>query len=169
LPKKKAEPTPAPVDIARYRRPARYRDFAYVEMPGLEDGQEPLRITVQSNLSFRQLDAIPYGKGTPYVDVFQAIAPYITAWNVEREVLETGEVEPVPPPSEAGWEVLQVLDHIEAHWVMDKVKFGYLAVAEDAEAAASKMQQFLADAKERASRQSEPTGGPSRGDEAASA
>jgi hypothetical protein len=167
LPKKKA-PAP-PIDIARYRRPARYRDFDYSEMPGLEEGQEPLRITVQSNLSFGQLDAIPYGKGTPYVDVFHAIAPYITAWNVEREVLETGQMEAVPPPAEAGWEVLQVLDHTEAHWVMDKVKFGYLAVAEDAEAAADKMRQFLADAKERASRQSEPTGGPSRGDEAASA
>jgi hypothetical protein len=169
MPKKKSEPTPPPIDIARYRRPARYRDFAYSEMPGLEEGQEPLRITVQSNLSFGQLDAIPYGKGTPYVDVFQAIAPYITAWNVEREVMETGELEPVPPPSEAGWEVLQVLDHIEAHWVMDKVKFGYLAVVEDAEAAAGKMRQLITDAKERASRQSEPTGGPSRGDDAATA
>ena len=166
MPKKKPAP---PIDITRYQRPARFREFAYTEMPGLEEGQEPFTVTVRTNLSFAELDAIPYGKGTPYVEVFKAIAPYVTAWNVQRVVQETGALEAVPPPAEAGWEILQVLDHIEANWLMDKVKFGYLAVAEDAEAAMVAMRKALADAKEHASRRSEPTGGPSRGDAAASA
>lgn len=165
MPKKKAEI----VDLARYRRPARYREFTYSEMPGLEEGAEPFTVTVQSNLSFAELDAIPYGAGTPYIEVFKAISPYVTAWNVEREVLETGQREAVPPPAEAGWEILQVLDHIEANWLMDKVKFGYLAVAADAEAAQKALREALERAKKNASRPSEPTDGPSSGDDRESA
>lgn len=165
MPKKKA----GIVDLARYRRPARYREFTYDEMPGLEDGAEPLRVTVQSNLSFAELDAIPYGAGTPYVDVFKAIAPYVTAWNVQRVVHETGQLEDVPPPAEVGWEILQVLDHLEANWLMDKVKFGYLAVAADAEAAQKALREALERAKKNASRPSGPTDGPSSADDRESA
>ena len=166
MPKKKqpAVEALAPVtQITGYQRPHRYREFAYTEHPDLVEGQEPLRITVRSNLSFEELDAIPYS-GVTYDEVRTAIAPYVVGWNLIRPCLETGQMERVPPPAEVGPEIMQLLDHIETNWVLDKVKLGYLQVAKDAEDAAKKMRQFLADAKERASRGSEPTPEPSRGD-----
>lgn len=156
MPKKTTKP--APVAITGYVRPLIYREFTYDEYPNLPEGAEPLTVKVPVNLSFDQLDAIPYSTGTAYADLWQVIAPYVVEWNVIRTALETGQPEPVPPPAEAGWEVFRVLDHIEANWVADKVKFGYLAQVEDAKAAADKMRQLIADAKGRASRQSERTG-----------
>lgn len=158
MPKKKPQPAiEAVTPITGYRRPHTYREFRFDEYPDLPAGAEPLTVKVRANLSFDEIDAIPFGAGTPYADVFQAIAPHVVTWNVIREVLETGQMEAVPPPAEAGWEVLQVLDHLEANWVLDKVKFGHLAVQADAAAATEKMRQLIADAKERASRRSEPT------------
>lgn len=148
------------IDVSRYARPLRYREFTYSDMPGLEEGQTPLTIKARSNLSFDEIDAIPFRTGVPYSDLFQSIAPHIVGWNVRRTVLETGIDEDVPPPAEAGWEVLQVLDHIEANWVAEQVKFGYLATAEDAQNAAAALRKALDSAKKNGSRQSGTTPAP---------
>lgn len=172
MPRAKKQPAVeavAPVPITGYVRPHTYREFKYVEYPDLPEDAEPLTVKVRANLSFDEIDAIPFGAGTPYADVFQAIAPHVVAWNVVRVALETGQPEAVPPPAEAGWEVFTVLDHLEANWVLDKVKFGHLAVQADVAAATEKMRQFLADAKERASRRSESTDARPNGSDSESA
>jgi hypothetical protein len=170
MPKKKAavEAVTPVVDVSRYQRPARYRWFEYSEMPGLEEGQEPLRVKLRSNLSFMELDQIPFSAGVSYTELFQAIAPYVVEWNVQRTVIETGEMEAVPPPAEAGWEVLQVLDHIEANWVAEQVKYGYLATAEDAKNAAEALRKALTDAKKNGSRGSGTTPVPSNAEDSGS-
>ena len=161
LPKKKqpaviaAEPPPT----QGYRRPYRYREFEYKEMPGLEPGMTALKVTVPINFSFGELDDLrEHTKaGESYESVFQYIAQYIKEWNLTRVALETGQSEPVPPPAEAGWEVLQLLDHIEAHWVIDKLRFGHLALIEDASKVMDLMRKAQEAERKNASAPSEST------------
>ncbi len=121
-PKKKTAPkSTAPVFI---RQPI-YQEFR-MELANAPEGSEPLTAKVQVNIPFLQLDAIPRGNEATFQDIFEGIARYVGEWNLTAEDLETGKVEPVPPPAEAGWEVLQCLDHMQAIWLIDKVRYGYL-------------------------------------------
>lgn len=81
--------------LLRYRKCTR-------ELADQPEGTEPFTVTVQSNLSFEQINAIPVGRGVSFQDGFAAIAPYVTGWNLVGVNHETGEPEAVPPPAEAG-------------------------------------------------------------------
>ena len=102
MPKKAKSEAPA-FDLSQYREPKHY-----VEREIEREGQEPLRVTLQ-DLSIRQTNAIPWSARLPLKDVFEHIAPYVVSWNFEAENIETGELVPVPPPAEVGWEVLEFL------------------------------------------------------------
>lgn len=71
------------------------------------EGAEPFRATIVTSLTFAEIAAIPLNSETTWPELFQAIAPYVTEWNAMGRNLETGEYEPLPPPAEAGPDVLR--------------------------------------------------------------
>lgn len=117
-------PGPMPMPMARVGRRPLYGEAKFDLVEPLE-GEEPLIVTIQINLAYEQLEAIPFHEGATNLEAWQAIAPFVTAWNVKRWNHATGEKEPVPPPAEAGWEVLKVLDALETYWLQRVVRFGY--------------------------------------------
>lgn len=69
------------------------------------EGAEPFRATIVTSLTFAEIDAIPISGN--WGEIFDAIAPYVVAWNVMARNSETGEYEPLPPPADAGADVLR--------------------------------------------------------------
>ncbi|MGB3305496.1 MAG: hypothetical protein WBA63_04865 [Thermomicrobiales bacterium] len=130
MPKKKAEApvpnlTPVPTPISAYQRKPRYKEYM---LDLTDDGEqlEPLRVKVRSNLTFGELNDIPGGPDATFEEIFVAIAPHVIEWNASAMNAETGELEVVPAPAVAGPDALLVLDHLEALWLVQKVKYGYL-------------------------------------------
>lgn len=107
-----------------YQRPPRYETFEYKPDPD-NPPEHPLWVTVQTNLSFRELNAIPYGPGTPYTALMATTARYVVDWNARALNLDSGEWEIVPPPATAGPDIYLVLSTDEAEWIFSKVKTGY--------------------------------------------
>ena len=96
------------------------------------DGQEPLKAKVQVNIPYGELSAIPSGRPGADVtveEVFAAIAPYVSEWNLLAIDESTGQPAPVPAPMAAGAEVLGLLDWPELIWIVDKVRHGWGLVA----------------------------------------
>jgi hypothetical protein len=97
-----------------------------------EEGSPPLTVTVQTNLSFEQLDAIPSAmrpnENGDGVIVFAtdkhraAIAPYVLEWNAEAVNEKTGEAIALPPPAEAGPDIFRALDWQVAAWLAVRLK-----------------------------------------------
>jgi hypothetical protein len=55
----------------------------------------------------------------PWEPIMRQIAPLIVSWNAAALNQETGEWEELPPPAEAGWEVLErVSQNVSAFLVM---------------------------------------------------
>lgn len=76
-------------------------------------GREPLIVELK-DLSVAETNAIPYSDRLKVADVFQVIAPYVVGWNLRLVNKATGELADVPPPAEAGWEVLELLSPNES-------------------------------------------------------
>lgn len=135
MPRKKAAPVAAVeqveppkatvIQMSGYRRRPLYGETTYDIVEPME-GYEPLKATIRINLSYEELEAIPFNRKVTNQEVWEAIAPHVTAWTVTRYNHETGDYEPVPPPAEAGWEVLKALDSLETVWLHRAVRFGYL-------------------------------------------
>lgn len=114
-----------------YRTRPRTRELA-CDWDGLapDDGCEPLRATVRTNLTWDEIDALPnpvlvrdgqtYFLNSP--EIREGIAPYIVAWNVEGRNSETGEVGPLPAPAEAGPDVLKACDRLVTSWLAVEMK-----------------------------------------------
>ena len=94
-----------------------------VEVAPREEGDEPLRVTVRSNLTFDELDALPSGEEVPYQAIFEAVARYVAAWN-----LTDAEGGKVAPPAEAGPEALRRVPPEVVVWLLERVQTGYLVV-----------------------------------------
>jgi hypothetical protein len=111
------------------------------DFPGLEpdEGCEPLRATVRTNLTFDELDAIPVAvfveDGTVMyrstAEMRAAIAPYVLAWNIDADDVETGETVPVIPPAEAGPDVLRTVDPLITVWLASRLKTIHIPSKED--------------------------------------
>lgn len=131
--KKAAEPAPV-FDISQFREEKRYvwRDIE-------TEREKPLRVKVE-DLSIRQTNDIPWGLKVPLAEAFAAIPEYIVEWTLEAENLSTGEVVPVPPPAEVGWEVLELLTNDEGSSVVN-----WLKVPQYMKAAAEKKSQSESD------------------------
>lgn len=125
--------TEAPPAAGGFREAPRYRT---IEAPsgspwdGTASGSAPLSITVRSNLFGAELDRLRWARDRAIAEkddriVFEAVAPYVTAWNAEAPVFdpETGELEwrRLPPPAEAGWEVLAQVDWRTALYVVTRL------------------------------------------------
>ncbi len=97
--------TTAPVFNIDEYRVARHYDEREIEMAG----GETLHVTLL-HLTTREAKGIPFTTKTKLQDAYEAAAPYITGWDLQAENLKTGASIDVPPPAEAGWEVLEMLD-----------------------------------------------------------
>jgi hypothetical protein len=71
------------------------------------DGVEPFWAEIRDDLSFAEIERIPYGIGNKYSDLWDAMAPYVTAWNATALNPETNQWEPVPAPADAGPDVFK--------------------------------------------------------------
>jgi hypothetical protein len=86
------------------------------------EGHDLFTVTVRSNLTFDEIDAIAYGNGAMHIDLWKSIAPYVLAWNATAINLETGQVEPIPPPVEAGPQVFSAIDPVVVEWLGFRLK-----------------------------------------------
>lgn len=124
MPKKTAAP-----NVTGFRVRPRYRDVT-CDWFDLEDGEEPLKATIRTNLTFAQLEEIPSGDHVTFPEVWEVIYPYVVAWNVLAEDESTGDIVPVPPPAEAGPEVAKLLDAQMSLWLITQVRMAHLGGAE---------------------------------------
>jgi hypothetical protein len=95
------------------------------------EGAEPFRATIVTSLSFAEIEAIPFGEHVTYRDMFEAIHPYVVAWNALGFNLETRQYEPVPPPAEAGAAAFQAVDPSVATFLAFKLKTVHLGDDKD--------------------------------------
>lgn len=120
------DPTPITAAPTYYRRRPLFATKTF-DVTTEGDGFTALEVTYRLNLSYAELDAIPFGREVTTQEAWQALAPYITGWNIGTLDPDTGEPVPVPPPAEAGWEVCRHLDALETAWLLNTIKFAYLA------------------------------------------
>lgn len=111
-----------PIDIAALladlRRPANYI-WREIEREG-EDAA-PLRVKVL-DLTTKQTEDIPWGTRVKLRESYEAIAPYVVAWDLRAENIRTGEMIDVPPPAEAGPEVFELLTNAEGSALVNWLK-----------------------------------------------
>lgn len=91
------------------------------------EGGEQLWAEIE-DITFDEQAAIPFGQQFRYLDLWQAIAPYIHTWNAtERKRVDGGVVyEPLPPPAEAGPEVFGRCSKWIGQWLAIELKYGPL-------------------------------------------
>jgi hypothetical protein len=100
-----------------------YHDANWVvlecDWPGLKprEGFKPLWAEFDTSLTFAEAMAIPDPFNTPFGELYPHIVPRIRAWNCIRRNAETGETEPVPPPSEIGIEAFQFVRPMMMAWL----------------------------------------------------
>lgn len=120
MPRKKADP-PA---VTGYRRKPRYRDIT-CDWFELEEGEDPLTVTIQTNLTFEEVNAIPTGKGLKWREVWEVIYPYVVGWNLTAPD-DNGEIAPVPPPAEAGPDAFMAMDPQENVWLLGEIRYVHI-------------------------------------------
>ena len=128
------EPTPAwrfPEPVSRAITPdadGYYGDADWIRVtcdwPQLQprDGFQPLWAEIDASLTFREALAIPLETGTPMKDIYPHILHRVRAWNAREYNAVTGEMEPVPPPSEIGMDALMRVRPIVAEWLALTIK-----------------------------------------------
>ena len=94
------------------------------DWPGLKprDGFAPLWAEIDASLTFREALAIPLDAGTPMKDIYPHILHRVRAWNVREYNASTGQMEPVPPPSEIGMEALMRVRPLVVEWLALSIK-----------------------------------------------
>lgn len=101
-------PKTAPVfDASQFARP-RHTITRELE----REGRAPIRVEVL-DLSVAETNAIEYKPTAPVKQIQEQIAPYVVGWDFRATNKVTGELVDVPPPAEAGWEVLDLLNSSE--------------------------------------------------------
>ncbi len=102
---------------------ARYHWVAFEETEGPEGG-EPFRAEIRSNLTWGEVDELR--ASNLFVDIFPRLAPYVRAWNLLGLNVETGELEAVPAPADAGPEAFKAMDAELCTWLWLKVCTAHL-------------------------------------------
>ena len=121
MPKKS---TPEPTPLTGFRVRPRYREVV-CDWYEVEEGEEPFKATIRTNLTFGELRDIPSGKDVTFEDVWQVIHPYVTGWNLVGET-DDGTQAPVPPPAEAGPDAFFMLDAGLNLWLIGQVRTAHL-------------------------------------------
>lgn len=112
-----------------FRSKARTREFVCQwEQLAPDEGKEPFKATIRTNLTFAELDALPESSfDLLFSDAQAAIAPYVVAWNLEGVDAATGEETVLPPPAEAGPEIFEAINSEEdmqliTTWIFATIK-----------------------------------------------
>lgn len=90
------------------------------------DGFDPFQATIVSSLTFAERDQFTLNDTITYQEIFNRSAPYVLAWNAVGLNAETGEVEPVPPPADAGPDAFRLVDPAIALFLFSKLREVYL-------------------------------------------
>lgn len=125
-------PTPITAAPGFYRRRPIYRDKTFDVADG-DESYSALWVKFRINLTYGEIDAIPYSRNALLQEAWEAMAPHVVAWNVSTIDPDTGEPVPVPPPAEGGWEVFSHLDAVETTWLLQLLKFAHLVPEEGEE------------------------------------
>jgi len=94
-----------------FKARARYREIT-CDWPLLapDDESEPFKVTIQTNLTFDEIAAIPtIAPDVTFKEAQQSIAPYIVKWNAEGYLPESSDTVPLPTPAEAGSDVFDCI------------------------------------------------------------
>ena len=76
----------------------------------VEDGSEPLHITVRTTMTGHEMEAMRH-KAADMSEVYQRWAPFIVGWNLEG----------VEPPATGGWKQLHTLPAGVDGWIVGTV------------------------------------------------
>lgn len=91
-----------------------------------DEGEIGLWAEVRDDLTFAQINAIPFGGDVVWRNAWEAIAPYVIDWNAEGLDVETGDYAPLPPPAQAGPEVFEQTPKAVTTWLVLELKMGPL-------------------------------------------
>ena len=114
-----------------YRTKARTRELVCdVAALAPEEGCEPLTVTVRSNLTWDEVEALPAFATTAdgvvsfpnAEELRKAIAPCVLAWNCEAVNPKTGAMEPVPAPADGGPDGFRAVDDLLLIWLGVTIK-----------------------------------------------
>lgn len=131
---RKAAQTP---EAAPFRWKPSNRTYEWHEMPA-EDGDEdaPLRVQLQ-RLTVAEHEAIvPKDEKQKTANALGQAHQHITAWNLTAENIESGKIEPVPPPAELGEAgtvaaVEALLTINQAQWLYRRLLLGHALKVQD--------------------------------------
>lgn len=92
----------------------------------VSEGAEPFTATIVTSLTFAEIDSIPLNAEATWPSLFSAIAPYVVDWNALGRNSDTGEFEPLPPPAQAGPDVLRAVPAEISLFLAAKLKTAHL-------------------------------------------
>ncbi len=128
------EPTPINGAVPRgYLAAARPR-YRWVTCPWTETADasrqdpddEPFRAEIRTNLTWGEIDSFTFSGDLTFTDLWRIAAPFVRSWNALGTDAVTGEVVPIPPPSEAGPEAFQAIDADLTLWLAGAIKSAHL-------------------------------------------
>lgn len=111
-------------DISQFREQKRY-----VTREIDREGTKPLTVKLE-DLSIRQTNEIPWGMKVPLKESMEVCAQYVAEWDLEAENIATGDLMSVPPPSEAGWEVFELVENSVAVAIINWLKIPHYMKAQ---------------------------------------
>lgn len=98
---------PIGIDHLRYVPAQRFTRVEYVE-EGETDDSQPFWARIRSNLTFGELEDLTWDQGTPTVEIWDKIAPYVVEWNAAA-LDDSGTVVDLEPPAVAGGEQFRLI------------------------------------------------------------
>lgn len=116
------------------KQPTTYQGFisdietreAVCETVTAREGAEPFRVTLQTGLTFRQLQAIPLDGESTWKELHDAIWRYVLDWNALWLNPESGEYERLIPPAQAGPGQFEAINNNLVAWLGWELKIGHL-------------------------------------------
>lgn len=99
---------------------------AVCDTVGPREGAEPFRVTLQTGLTFRQLQAIPVTGDSTWKELHDAIWRYVLDWNALWLNPESGEYERLLPPAQAGPGQFEAINSNLVAWLGWELKIGHL-------------------------------------------
>lgn len=104
-----------------------------VECTWLEpaEGSEPLWAEVRSDIPIGVTDEIPFGRDHTHKEGWEAVAPWVTAWNVLGWDTASRTMQPVPAPAVGGPDVFKYVDPIIVEWLAFTLRTTYLNLVTD--------------------------------------
>jgi hypothetical protein len=82
-------------------------------------------------------DDIPFGRDHTHKEGWEAVSPWVTAWNVMGWDTASKSYQPVPAPAIGGPEVFKYVDPIIVEWLAFTLRTTYLNLVSDDQKKAS--------------------------------